>query len=95
MTPIRVEEGKLEGATLERLAHAGPVIVTRDGAPLFIVQEATPEWLEAWAVELDETGDMPLEDYVRVHGLSVDAEVYRQEFPEDAPYTFPKEKPVK
>ena len=54
MTPLRVEERQLGTDTLARLAQAGPVIVTRDGVPLFVALQATPEWLEAWAAELDE-----------------------------------------
>jgi hypothetical protein len=45
--------------------------------------------LEAWAAELDETGDVTLEDYARLHNLTLDAEPYRHEFPEDAPFTVP------
>jgi hypothetical protein len=89
MTPLRVEERQLGTDTLARLAQAGPVIVTRDGVPLFVAQQATPEWLEAWAAELDEAGDVTLEDYARLHNLTLDAEPYRHEFPEDAPFTVP------
>jgi hypothetical protein len=90
MIPLRMEDEKIEESTLERLTQVGPVIVTRNGAPLFVVQEATSEWLEAWAVEMDETGDMTIEDYASVHGLVLEVEAYRQEFPEDAPFTLPR-----
>ncbi len=89
MTPLRVEERQLDASVLARLAQAGPVIVTRDGVPLFVAQQATAEWLEAWATELDETGDLPLEEYARLHHLTLDVEAYRREFPEDAPYIEP------
>jgi len=89
MTPLRVEERQLDASVLARLAQAGPVIVTRDGVPLFVAQQATAEWLEAWATELDETGDLPLEEYARLHHLTLDVEAYRREFPEDAPFIEP------
>jgi hypothetical protein len=91
MTPIRVEEMQQDWSTLDRLAQAGPVIVTRNGMPLFVVQEATPELLEAWAEEMDVAGDMLLDDYVKTNGLMMDSDAYRKEFPEDALYTFPLE----
>ncbi len=89
MTPLRVEERQLDAGVLARLAQAGPVIVTRDGVPLFVAQQATAEWLEAWATELDEQGDLPLEEYARLHHLTLDVEAYRREFPEDALLTEP------
>ena len=89
MTTLRVEERQLDTSVLARLAQAGPVIVTRDGVPLFVAQQATAEWLEAWAKELDEHGDMPLEEYARLHHLTLDVEAYRREFPQDAPFTEP------
>ena len=89
MILLRVEEQQLKPDTLARLAQMGPVIVTREDMPVFVVQEATPEWLEAWAAELDESGDMELEAYARIHNLTVDIEAYRQEFPEDALFTLP------
>lgn len=89
MTTLRVEERQLDTGVLARLAQAGPVIVTRDGVPLFVAQQATAEWLEAWATELDEQGDLPLEEYARLHHLTLDVEAYRREFPEDAPFTEP------
>lgn len=76
---------------LENLTQAGPVVVTRNGAPLFVAQEATPEWLEAWAAETDGEGDMLLADYAELYGLKLDSDVYRQEFPEDAAHTFPSQ----
>ena len=91
MIPVRTEEQQPGWNTLERLAQAGPIVVTRDGIPLFVVQEATPEWLEAWAAEMDVTGDMPLDDYIRAYGMELNNEAYRQEFPEDAAFTFPSE----
>ena len=87
MTPMRVEEQQLSTEVLTRLTLVGPVVVTRDGMPLFVAQQATPEWLEAWAAELDESGDMALEDYARLYNLTLDAETYRREFPQDAPFT--------
>ena len=90
MTTIRVEERQLDTSVLARLAQAGPVIVTRDGVPLFVAQQATAEWLEAWAKELDEHGDLPLEEYARLHHLTLDAEAYQREFPEDAPFMEPE-----
>ena len=54
-----------------------------------LIAFSTPEWLEAWAAELDETGDVTLEDYARLHNLTLDAEPSRHEFPEDAPFTAP------
>jgi len=45
--------------------------------------------LHTAAAELDETGDVTLEDYARLHNLTLDAEPYRHEFPEDAPFTVP------
>lgn len=89
MTPVHLEEQQLIPETLDRLVQVGPVIVTRDGAPLFVIQQATPEWLEAWATEMDEKGDMSLEDYAHLYDLHFDAEAYRSEFPEDAPFTHP------
>jgi hypothetical protein len=90
MTTLRVEERQLDTSVLARLAQAGPVIVTRDGVPLFVAQQATAEWLEAWATELDEQGDLPLEEYARLHQLTLDAEAYRREFPEDALFMEPE-----
>jgi hypothetical protein len=89
MTPIQVEEQQLSPDVLSRLTRTGPVIVTRDGVPLFVAQQATAEWVEAWTAELDESGDMPLEDYARMHNLAWDTEAYRREFPQDAPFTAP------
>lgn len=74
MTPIRVEELQQDWSALDRLAQAGPVIVTRNGMPLFVVQEATPEWLEAWAEEMDVAGDMLLADYVKTNELMLDSD---------------------
>jgi hypothetical protein len=91
MTSVRIEEQQSNWNTLERLAKAGPVIVTRNGIPRFVVQEATPEWVEAWAAEMEISGDMPLEDYARLYGLQINEEAYRQEYPEDAAYTYPPE----
>jgi len=90
MTPVRIEERQIKPDTLDRLVKVGPVIVTRDGAPLFVVQQATPEWLEAWAAEMDKKGDMALEDYARMYDIALDPEAYQREFPEDTPFTEPE-----
>ncbi|MBU4226012.1 MAG: hypothetical protein KKC71_09350 [Chloroflexi bacterium] len=89
MTPVRVEERQFKPDALGRLVKVGPVIVTRDGAPLYVIQQATPEWLEAWAAEMDEKGDMALEDYASLYDIALDPEAYRREFPEDALFTEP------
>ena len=68
------------------MSHGEHQRVTR--MPLFVVQEATPELLEAWAEEMDVAGDMLLDDYVKTNGLIMDSDAYRKEFPEDALYTF-------
>jgi hypothetical protein len=89
MTTLRIEERQLDTSVLARLTQTGPVIVTRDGVPLFVAQQATAEWLEAWATELGEQGDLPLEEYARLHHLTLDVEAYQREFPDDAPFTGP------
>ena len=89
MTILRIEDRQLDTSTLARLAKSGPVIVTHDGAPLYVVHEATPEWLEAWAIEEGKPGDMSLEEYARLYGISLDTESYLRESPEDAPYITP------
>jgi hypothetical protein len=44
---------------------------------------------------LDPTSEITLENYAQVHGLILEAEAYRQEFPDDAPYAFPKDQAAK
>jgi hypothetical protein len=89
MTGLRVEEQESGWRRLEQLAQAGPVLITRNGEPIFVVQEASPEWLEAWPFETDATGDMALDDYARRYGITLDRSKYVQEFPDDAAYTIP------
>ena len=89
MTLSRIEDRQLDPNTLARLTQNGPVIVTHDGTPVYVVHQTTPEWMEALDIEENEPGDMRLEDYANLYGLSVDTEAYLREFPEDAPYSVP------
>jgi hypothetical protein len=91
MASLRVEEQEAGWRRLEQLTQAGPVLVTRNGAPIYVVQEVSPEWLEAWSIEADEAGDMTLDDYARLYGIALDRSKYIQEFPNDAAYTTPSE----
>jgi len=85
----RIDDRHLDPDTLIQLTKDGPVIVTHDGAPRYVIHPTTPEWMEMLAVEEGEPGDMRLEDYARLYSISLDAESYLREFPEDAPYTTP------
>ena len=87
MSVSRIEDEQLDPKTLARLTQSGPVIVTHDGMPLFVAHQISPELLEALAVEEDRPGDMLLEDYARLYHISLDAESYVREFPDDAPFT--------
>jgi hypothetical protein len=89
MTISRIEDRQLNPDMLDRLTKRGPVIITRNGTPRFIVHRATPEWLEVLALEEDRPGDMPLEEYARLYNIPMDTESYLRESPEDAPYTTP------
>ena len=91
MKIARIEDRQLDPNTLAGLTQKGPVLVTHDGAPMYVVHTATPEWLESLAVEDDKPGDMPLEEYARLYNIPLDVESYLREFPEDAPYTTPSE----
>jgi hypothetical protein len=86
---VRIEEQKAEWDTLERLTQAGPVVVTRNGMPLLVVQAATLEWLEALAAETDISGEMSLDEYAGLYGIMLDEGAYRSEFPDDAAFTRP------
>ena len=37
----------------------------------------------------EKPGSMALNDYTELYNIKLDAEVYRREFPEDAPFTHP------
>jgi hypothetical protein len=89
MSLIHIDDRKLDSAQLARLTQQGPVIVTHDGQPLFVAHQAAPEWLEAWAAEEEKTGVMTLREYAELYKIPLDPEAYRNEFPEDAPFTKP------
>jgi hypothetical protein len=89
MTITRIEERQLDPKALEGLTRQGPVIVTNGGTPVYIVHQATPEWLEALALEEDRPGDMSLEEYARLYHITLDTESYIREAPDDTPYTTP------
>ena len=90
MSPLRIEEQKIEWDTLEQLTQTGPVVVTRNGTPMLVVQEATAEWLEALQAETEHpTSAMSLAEYASLHEIVLDEDAYRAEFPEDAPFTYP------
>ena len=89
MSTVRIEDQKLDAHMLDQLVKEGPVVVTHYGTPVYIVHQATPEWLEALAVEEERPGDMPLEEYARLYDIALNAESCLREFPEDTPYTAP------
>ena len=54
--------------------------------------ELDPAWkavVAALLADEDWTGSMTLKDYGELHNLPLDADAYRREFPEDAPFTHP------
>jgi hypothetical protein len=89
MSLLQIDDRKLDTAQLARLTQKGPVIVTHDGKPLFVAHAAAPEWLEAWAAEESKPGPMQLKEYAELYDIPLDADAYRREFPEDAPFTHP------
>jgi len=89
VSTVRLDDQQLNPRVLDRLTKNGPVIVTHEGRPVYVVHQATPEWLEALAAEEERPGDMPLDEYARLYNIPLDAEAYLREFPEDAPYTAP------
>ena len=89
MSLMQIDDRKLDAAQLARLTQGGPVIVTHDGKPLFVAHQAAPEWLEAWAAEESKPGPMQLKEYAELYNIPLDADAYRREFPEDAPFTRP------
>jgi hypothetical protein len=91
MSITRIEDKRLDPIVLARLTKSGPVIVTHDGIPLYVIHPATPEWLEALDVEENKPGDMALDEYARLYDIPLNTESYMREFPEDAPYTTPSE----
>jgi hypothetical protein len=51
-----------------------------------------PAWMALMAaVLIDEAkpGLMPLDEYAELYNIPLDADAYRREFPEDAPFTHP------
>jgi hypothetical protein len=51
-----------------------------------------PAWMALMAAVLideDKPGLMPLDEYAELYNIPLDAETYRREFPEDAPFTHP------
>lgn len=89
MSLLQVDDRQLDSVQLARLTRQGPVVVTHDGVPVFIAHQATREWLEMLAAEEGRTGEMTLHDYVEQYAIDLDADAYRREFPEDAPFTHP------
>jgi len=89
MSLLQIDDRHLDSQQLEKLTRRGPVIVTHDGVPVFVAHQTTPEWLEALAAEEARSGDMALRDYAELYTITLDAEAYRREFPEDAPFTQP------
>ena len=89
MTLPRIEDRQLDPSTLAHLTKRGPVVVTHDGKPVYVIHQTTPEWMEVLDIEEGKSGDIRLEDYARLYGITLDAEAYLREFPDDAPYTTP------
>ena len=89
MSLLRVDDRELDSTQLARLTQSGPVVVTHDGVPLFVAHQATLEWLEALAAEEDRPGQMTLREYAAMYNITLDADAYRREFPEDEPFTHP------
>jgi hypothetical protein len=47
------------------------------------------KWLEALAAEEGRAGEMTLHEYAEQYEIDLEADAYRREFPEDAPFTYP------
>ncbi|MBI5566923.1 MAG: hypothetical protein HY870_18640 [Chloroflexi bacterium] len=89
MSLLQIDDRQLDSIQLARLTQQGPVVVTHDGVPVFVAHLATREWLEALAAEEGRSGEMTLHEYAEQYEIDLDAEAYRREFPEDAPFTYP------
>lgn len=89
MSLLQVDDRELDLNELARLTQNGPVVVTHDGVPLFVAHQATPEWLETLAAEEDRPGQMTLREYAAVYNITLDADSYRRESADDAPFTYP------
>lgn len=54
--------------------------------------ELDPAWKAVVAALLADEGwadSMTLKDYTELHNITLDADAYRREFPEDEPFTHP------